>query len=1127
MKPNTTFNWTFIQTSIFALGCFFLIGNRQAQAIHQIGGEISYEYIQQNQYRVNLVLYRDCYGINFANQATINISSVSCGLTAPNVTLLLDTFYDVSVNCEYLVNECDGGSVPGIQKYIYTGVVTLPQTCTDWILSYATCCRSNAITNIANPGSKGTYIDAMINSTWSNSSPQFTSRAVVYFFQNECYEYNHGGVDPDGDSLVYAMSCVRDYSNGTCIPYQTGYSAQQPFATNPANSFAFNTHTGQMSFCTSGTVSDHSALSVIIYEIKNGDTIGYVRREMQCLIFTPSTPMPSMTSEIDLNTLSGGTFDTTKQVFTILSNQTLNLDHVVYNPNGLPVEIDSFNTNLDMVVGAGNWSLVLDTMAPYRPDSVRANLQLNITAAQAGHRSFVISFTDTTCPVSTFRTLGYGLNILGINAFIPTSVQNDKSSEIFCPGLAQTFPINVDVRGRVGTYLWRQTSGPPVTFSDTTSASAIVNIPNTTQDGDSIVLELFFDDGIFVESDEITVFFVSKTFDLAIDASKLWLCSNTMNDTIQLSTKFLSDVDSINGIYTWTAIPASYNANLSSTTINNPIAIINANNNDSIEYRITYNEGLCAGTASVLLQTFVLDLNITASQDTICLGDTIDLRVTPMNMNAFVDTTLCSNYAVDSIPFNPVQGSGTNVVLTDNMVSGALPIGFDFKFYCHSYHQFYISSNGFITFDSSSQSGCCVGQTIPNSVEPNNLIALCWGDLNPSLGGTIDYFTTGIAPNRKLIVNYLNVPKNIGANTVTVQLVLHEGTNWIDIHTTNVGLFNARTQGIENSDGTIALATLGRNTSFWTATNDAYRYELVLPFTYNWLPNSTLSNNQIQNPQVYPNMTTTYQVSVEELGCVATDSIEVALYNVTPPTAPTLTCMPSANPTNTIELDWGTVAGAISWEYTLDGGMSWIGQSLQDSSLELTNLTENDCYAIGVRTLGGMAICSNSQPSYLTCCTAPLNDSITLNALTLSAVATGTNITYQWVDCDNGNAPIPGATGQTFSPSVNGNYAVVIHDGFNTLTSSCLNVNITKLNQLEEALGILCYPNPTTGLLQIEREGTDLLEIQVLDYLGRILLIQETNQRQLNLDLSAYSSGIYTIQFKNATKNISQKIIKQ
>lgn len=78
-----------------------------------------------------------------------------------------------------------------------------------------------------------------------------------------------------------------------------------------------------------------------------------------------------------------------------------------------------------------------------------------------------------------------------------------------------------------------------------------------------------------------------------------------------------------------------------------------------------------------------------------------------------------------------------------------------------------------------------------------------------------------------------------------------------------------------------------------------------------------------------------------------------------------------------------------------------------------------------------------------------------------------------------------------------------------------------------DAFGILCYPNPTTGLLQIEREQTELLDIQIFDCLGRVLFTQTTNETQLNLDLTAYPTGIYTIQFKNATKSISQKVIKQ
>lgn len=186
----------------------------------------------------------------------------------------------------------------------------------------------------------------------------------------------------------------------------------------------------------------------------------------------------------------------------------------------------------------------------------------------------------------------------------------------------------------------------------------------------------------------------------------------------------------------------------------------------------------------------------------------------------------CSSYTVMPITYAPVNSIGTPVSLGDDALSVALPIGFNFDFYCNSYTQFRISSNGFITFDlGASSNGCCTGQLLPDNVfAPDNLIALAWEDLNPSLNGTIDYFTIGLAPNRQLVVRFNNVPRFGNASNVTVQVVLHETTNYIDIHTTNVSADGATTQGIENQNGTIATTTPGRNSSVWFANNDAYRF---------------------------------------------------------------------------------------------------------------------------------------------------------------------------------------------------------------------------------------------------------------------------------------------------------------
>jgi hypothetical protein len=361
---------------------------------------------------------------------------------------------------------------------------------------------------------------------------------------------------------------------------------------------------------------------------------------------------------------------------------------------------------------------------------------------------------------------------------------------------------------------------------------------------------------------------------------------------------------------------------------------------------------------------------------------------------------------------------------------------------------------------------------------------------------------------------------------------LHEGSNAIDVHSINVPNTSQTTQGIENVDGTLGLAIPGRNSSTWSASNDAYRFSpdptyIYGLITYNWTPSNTVSNAAIYNPTANPLQTTTYEVSVSEQGCVQTDSVRVVINTNNTINAPVVSCGVTNVATSSVLFEWGQASGAIAWEYSLDSGVTWTTRLFNDSSFLYTGLQQGTCYGIWVRALGGIGGCPNNPATYLDCCTNVLSNAVTQNGITLSAVAAGPSIVYQWIDCNNGNAVIVGETGQSFTPTANGNYAVQIEDGVNSVLSICTAVNVTNIRALTDAFGILCYPNPTTGLLQIERENTELLDIQIFDYLGRVLFTQKTNETKLNLDLTAYPTGIYTIQFKNATKSISQKIIKQ
>jgi hypothetical protein len=188
-----------------------------------------------------------------------------------------------------------------------------------------------------------------------------------------------------------------------------------------------------------------------------------------------------------------------------------------------------------------------------------------------------------------------------------------------------------------------------------------------------------------------------------------------------------------------------------------------------------------------------------------------------------------NNYNVMSIPFAPVAGAGTGVILGDDQSSAMLPIGFTFNFYCVNYTQFHIADNAYIGFNAPSLfSGCCSGQCLPDATDPNNLISAAWEDWYTVAGGTISYFTTGIAPNRRLVVNWTNVPHypgGAGNFPGTFQIVCYETTNIIEVFITNMpsdgGL---HTMGVENATGTASTIVPGRSCSSWNATNEGWRF---------------------------------------------------------------------------------------------------------------------------------------------------------------------------------------------------------------------------------------------------------------------------------------------------------------
>jgi hypothetical protein len=193
-------------------------------------------------------------------------------------------------------------------------------------------------------------------------------------------------------------------------------------------------------------------------------------------------------------------------------------------------------------------------------------------------------------------------------------------------------------------------------------------------------------------------------------------------------------------------------------------------------------------------------------------------------MVCFIGTPSISQYTVStSGEWDPQYNNEIEVPLGVNELSGALPIGFNFSYFGNVYTQFYVSSNGFLTFDAGAGAGA-TGQNIPNVAQPNNSISLAWGTLNPEYV-SVYYETMGTAPTRTLHVSWEVENYGDGGSCefgyeLYGQIILYEFGHVIEIHSDwwNGDACNVlTTQGIENATGTTAYITPGRNNQLWNA----------------------------------------------------------------------------------------------------------------------------------------------------------------------------------------------------------------------------------------------------------------------------------------------------------------------
>ncbi|HXU28718.1 MAG TPA: T9SS type A sorting domain-containing protein, partial [Bacteroidia bacterium] len=146
---------------------------------------------------------------------------------------------------------------------------------------------------------------------------------------------------------------------------------------------------------------------------------------------------------------------------------------------------------------------------------------------------------------------------------------------------------------------------------------------------------------------------------------------------------------------------------------------------------------------------------------------------------------------------------------------------------------------------------------------------------------------------------------------------------------------------------------------------------------------------------------------------------------------------------------------------------------------------------------------------------------VSVNVVGATVTANAVGATYQWIDCNNGNAPISGETNQSFTAINSGNYAVIITEGSCSATSTCTLVTTSGIDKNALVDNLVVYPNPFANELTIvsHTKTTGVLYNLLGDKITEFAL-QNTTQ---TIHVGDLAPGIYYLQVDN--KKV--KIIKQ
>ncbi len=372
-----------------------LLATVSAKATHMSGGEIYWECIGNNQFRIRLLVYRDCAGIDVDPSYNLVLTS-PCG--DRNLTVTSNGGTELSQLCDLELpnSTCNGGTLPGIEQYIYTGTITLPP-CDSWQISWTNIYRNNAIVNLTAPGTRQMYIESVLNSAAApcNDSPTFTNSAIPYVCLGYPISYSYGAVDAEADSLSYALIGAR-MLNGDPIPYTVPYSPGSPIT-----GLTLDPATGLLNFTLFLAGNWVVVVEVTEYDA-NGNVIGTIMRDMQFVAYPCSNVPPDAATGLVTN-LTGSAVQTGPRAVQVCESGDFCFDMVISDVNATNV-LEAFSNAALGLPGA--------TFSYTGTNPITATLCWTAQPGTSGFYPLIVNVNDGACPIPAFQTYVFSIEVL-------------------------------------------------------------------------------------------------------------------------------------------------------------------------------------------------------------------------------------------------------------------------------------------------------------------------------------------------------------------------------------------------------------------------------------------------------------------------------------------------------------------------------------------------------------------------------------------------------------------------------------------------------------------------------------------------------------------------------------------